>query len=246
MRKYIDEGVWYEVERGKLDNNGQTHLHLVEEDVIYMFNITEQGTSIYISDSYNAKCIETPCQIILNENLEGTAIDGQFDNLPDGTYSLTSDRNTRTVTLDYNLNAVGLMTLDVYKYTSSDSDPLVGTNSLTSDSGTISVAIPVSYDNSTFYAVVSHDNSFVTSQWVDMSESGFPYFGTTGLLMAGILILTFGLISISSGGWTLMFGLVGVLIAMATKLMEMDYYLYVYVVCLVGLVVWKLATRRTV
>jgi hypothetical protein len=64
--------------------------------------------------------------------------------------------------------------------------------------------------------------------------------------MAGILILTLGLISISSGGWTLMFGLVGVLIAMATKLMEMDYYLYVYVVCLVGLVVWKLATRRTV
>jgi hypothetical protein len=181
----------------------------------------------------------------LQEEGQEIQIDNQFDNLPDGTYSLTSDKNTRTVTLAYNLNEVGTMKLDVYKYTSSATDPLVGTDSLTSDSGTISVAVPITYDNSTFYAVVYHNNDFVTNKWVDMSGSGFPYFGTTGLLMAGILILTLGLISISSGGWTLVFALIGVLIGMATKLMQMDYYLYVYIACLVILVVWKLATRRT-
>lgn len=247
LRRYIGEGVTKEVERCKLDPNGQCHLHLIEEDVIYQFRITMNGQLIYLSEEYNAKCIETPCTIILQKESDSTTqIDGQYDNLAEGTYRLTSDKNTRTVSLAYNLGTTGTMNLQVYEYTSSNNDPLVDTDSLTAKVGTITSLIPLSFENKTYYAVVKHNNVFVTSQWVDMSETSFPYFGTTGLLMAGILILTLGLISISSGGWTIVFLLVGILSSMATKLMNMDYYLYVYIACAGALIVWKLATRRTI
>ena len=246
LRNYIGEGVFKEVERAKLDSNGQTILHLVEEDVQYIFRITLNGQLIYLSDAYNAKCIETPCTITLQKGGEITTIDGTYDNLPEGTYGLTSSKVTRDVTLTFNLENTGTMTLDVYQYTSSANDPLIGTDTLTAKAGTLTVTVPLNYDNSTYYAVVNHDTEFVTSKWVDMGEASFPYFGSTGLLMGGILILTLGLISISSGGWTIVFLLVGVLTSMATKLLDMDYYLYVYIVCAGALIIWKLATRRTI
>jgi len=75
LRKYIGEGVFKEVERCQLDDNGECHLHLVEEDVIYEFRLTYFGDLEYLSGEYNAKCIQTPCGITLSK----TRIVGEWD-----------------------------------------------------------------------------------------------------------------------------------------------------------------------
>lgn len=60
LRYYIGAGQFLEVERSKEDNNGETHIHLVEEDVIYKFNVTLNNQQIFLSDQYNAKCLSSP------------------------------------------------------------------------------------------------------------------------------------------------------------------------------------------
>jgi len=246
LRYYIGQGIFKEAERCQLDNNGECHLHLVEEDVIYRFRITSQGELEHLSDEYNAKCLETLCQINLQKDEELQEWDDEYDNLEEGTYTLTSDSDTREVTLAFNLQSTGTMDLEVYEYDQdAESDTLVGSDSVIAKSGTATVTINPSYGNKTYYAVIKHNDGFVSSQWVDMNESGFQYFGTLGLFLAGLLVLSLGLIAVSSGAWTVVFLVFGILVASITKLVEMDYYLLMWVVSAGALLVWKLSTRRT-
>lgn len=246
LRYYVGEGVFKEVERGKQDNNGETHLHLVEEDVIYKFRVTLDNELLYESDEYNAKCLASPCSITLDKPTAGGEFETDFTNLEEGTYHLSSNKNTRIVSLEFNLNDTGNMNLSVYKYSNvvNSPDVLVGSSSVTAKSGTVTVPIPLSYGNATYYAVVEHNNDYVTQKFVDMSESGFTYFGPLGIFLAAILVLTLGLIAISSGPWTIVFLIVGLIIASITKLLAMDFYLIVWITCAGLIVVWKLVTRR--
>tara|TARA_R100001530_G_scaffold116916_1_gene84053 strand:+ start:9260 stop:15376 length:6117 start_codon:yes stop_codon:yes gene_type:complete len=247
-RKFIGEGIFKEAERCQLDNNGECHFHLVEEDVIYKFLVTDAGAFEFESGEYNAKCIETPCRITLQKGAEGGQWDTEFDALPEGTYDLNSDSGNRTVTLTFNLEDTGTMELDVYTYSNviNSPDTLVASDSVVAKTGEIEVIIPLSYGNQTYYAVARHNDGFVTSVWVDMNESGFQYFGTLGLFLGALLVLTLGLIAISSGGWTIAFLILGLLIASITKLIDMDFYLIMWVVSAGGLIVWKLSTRRSI
>lgn len=246
-RKYIGDGVYKEVERGKFDNNGQTHLHLVEEDVIYEFAVTENGVLLYRTDDVNAVCLETPCSITINKKPEGGGATSDLTGLQNGTYLLTSNTTARTVTLSFNTVDVGTMELQVFQYDNSKpTDTLVGSNSITARQGTVQVTVPLIYGNTTYYAVVKHNSVFVNSQWLSFSESGYNYFGALGLFLAMLLILTLGLIAVSHGGWTIAFILLGFIIAIITKLINMDMYLFAWVVCLGGIVIYKLAMRRSI
>lgn len=247
-RKYIGEGVFKEAERCKLDNNGECHLHLVEEDVIYKFTIVDEGGLEFNSGEYNAKCLETVCSITLQKGVGVQEWDTEFDALPEGTYDLNSDKNNRTVTLSFNLDETGTMQLDVYAYSNviQSPDTLVATDTATAKSGTIEVTVPLSYGNQTYYAVVRHDDGFVSSAWIDMNESGFNYFGNLGLFLGALLVLTLGLIAVSSGGWTIAFLILGLLVASITKLVDMDFYLLMWVISAGGLIIWKLSTRRSI
>lgn len=249
LRYYIGEGVFKEAERGKMDDNGETHLHLVQEDVIYKFRVTEDGELLYTSGEYNAKCQEVPCIITLDASSTPEQLEDEFLNLPEGvngTYALSGDKTNRSVTLDFDLVETAEMNLTVYEYSNSEeSDILVDSDSVIAKSGTITVSVPLSYENVTYYAVVRHNGDLVTSRWIDLSESGFAYFGVLGVVMGALLVLTLGLIAVTSGGWSVLFLILGLLISAIAKLVDMSFYLILYVVCAGGLIVYKLALRRS-
>jgi hypothetical protein len=247
LRNYLGEGVYKEVERCLLDDNGECHLHLVEEDVIYKFRITIAGNLDYLSGDYNAKCVETPCSITLQKGVTAGEWDTQHDNLAEGTYHIETDKNNRTVTLSFNLNETGIMQLDVFVYSNviNSPDTLVDTKTTTAKSGEVSAFVPLSYGNQTYYAVVRHNGGFVSSTWIDLNESGYHYFGALGLFLGALLILCLGLISVSSGGWTIAFLILGLIIASVTKLVDMDFYLIMFIVSAGGLIIWRLASRRS-
>ncbi|MBY9021843.1 MAG: hypothetical protein KGD67_12365, partial [Candidatus Lokiarchaeota archaeon] len=50
LRYYIGDGLFREVERSKEDDNGETHMHLLEEDVIYKFIITLENQVLLKND----------------------------------------------------------------------------------------------------------------------------------------------------------------------------------------------------
>jgi len=247
-RKYIGEGVFKEVERCKLDNNGECHLHLVEEDVIYRFKVIEDGLLEYGSGEYNAKCVETPCRITLTKGTEAQEWETEFDNLPEGTYTLQINESSRTVLLTFNLDETGDMQLDIFVYSNviNSPDTLVVSDNAIAKTGQVEVSIPLSYGNVSYYAVVRHNDGFVASTWVDLNESGYNYFGNLGLFLGALLVLTLGLIAVSSGGWTIVFIILGLLVASITKLIDMDFYLIMWVIAVGGLITWKLSTRRSI
>lgn len=247
LRNYIGEGVFKEAERCKLDANGECHLHLVGEDVIYSFQVIIDGTEDFLSGKFNAKCVNTPCSITLQKGATTNDWDIQHDNLAEGTYTLSTNKTDRTVTLVFNLAQTGEMQLDVFTYTNDPNtqDTLVATDTVIAKSGTASVLIPLSYGNITYYAVVRHNDAFVTTQWVDLNEDGYKYFGALGLFLGALIVLSLGLIAISSGGWTIVFIILGLIVASVTKLVNMDYYLLMFVVCAGGLIIWRLASRRS-
>jgi hypothetical protein len=249
LRKYINEGVFKEVERSKQDDNGQTLMHLVQEDVIYKFRVTLDGELLYESGEYTAKCVETPCSITLQKGTETVEIpdESERDNLPAGTYSISVDRSNRTATLSFNLNETGDMSFAIYTTGNNPNQyTLIDSDTVTSKSGTLTVYVPQTYDNQTFLASVRHNDMYVVDEWIDFTRSAYDIFGAMGLFLGAILVLTLGLIAVSHGGWTIVFIILGLIISMIAHLIDLDFYTLMWIICAGGLIVWKLSTRRTI
>lgn len=244
LRKYIADGVFREVERGKQDNNGQAILHLVEEDVIYKFNVTLNGVQIFLSDEYTAKCLQSPCSITLTSSgtdEQFTQPSGYF-NLPQGTYNVVTNKTSRNVTLFFNLNQTALMNLSVYAY--NGSEILIAMGSLNASFGAINVHVPFTYGNFTFFAVVWHNNNFVSSQWVDLTEDPLAYFGLGGLFLSFLIILTITLMGVSQGEFILLWFFVGVVVVVMLGIFSLGWVALMGLVSLLAMLLIKLAKRR--
>jgi hypothetical protein len=241
FRKYIGEGIFREVERSKQDDNGQTHVHLVEEDVIYYFMITEDGTILYTSANYNAKCLSTPCQISLTAN--PTEINWSIIDNEGGAYQVSTDKGTRVVTTAFSIDSSDLVNVSLYKVI--DGTPvLINQSSLTSMSGSINLGVPLAYGNATYFVAIYRNNTFVKSSWIDMTESGKNYFGTFGVILAGLIVLTMMLMAVSEGVGFIIFTALALIIVGAMQLVELSWLAIISIICAGGIIIWKLVNRR--
>ena len=248
-RKYIGSGVFFEVERGKGDQNGDTIVHLVEEDVIYYFVISLDGTVLHTSSTYTALCQETPCTIQIEASGGSAVFDDDWDLVDDGAYSISSSASTRETVLSYATTGASTWNYTVYRYESDGSYTALNTSSSTGTSGTITLNVPQSAGNVSFFASVVKDDEFVNSEWVNFEAKAQDYIGTIlSLFLAGLLILSLGLMSVSKGGITIVWVMLGVIISSFLGLMTTELSTGVSVVvylCLAGgMILWKLTRRR--
>lgn len=249
FRKYIGEGLFREVERAKADEKGDTIVHLVEEDVIYYFIITDNGDTIYTSSTYTALCQTTPCTIILEASGDSAEFPTDYDLVPDGNFSINSTLSTRTVSLVYNMDTSTSLNFTVYKYESDGSYSSVVTAGETGTSGIITLAVPLSAGNVSFFTTVYIEEEFVVSKWIDFSDRATDYFGTTlSLFLAGLIILTLSLIAVSEGAGVIVFAIIGVLVSGALGLISTSLgtglSVLIYLILAGGLIIWKLAGGR--
>jgi hypothetical protein len=241
FRKYIGDGEFKEVERSKQDNNGETHVHLVEEDVIYYFMITQYGTIIYTSDEYNAKCLSTPCAITLTAS--PTETNWSIIDNEGGLYLISADKSTRIVNLDFDLGTSDLINFTLYKFTNGTSEQ-INTSYLTASAGSIDLIVPLSYGNSTFFVAVFRNNTFVKSEWVSLKESGIDYFGTFGAILGGFLVLAIMLMAVSEGAGFIVFTAFALIIIGIMQLVDLTWLAVGSIICAGGIIVWKLMKRR--
>jgi len=249
FRKYIGEGIFREVERGKADENGDTVIHLVEEDVIYYFVITDNGDHVYTSSTYTALCQTTPCTIVLEASGDSAEFPTDWDLLPDGNFSINSSVTTRGVSMVYNFDTSTDVNFTIYKYESDGSYSSVVTDSDTGTSGIMTLAVPLSAGNVSFFSTVYVDGEFVTSEWIDFSEKATDYFGQTmSLFLAALLVLTLGLIAVSEGAGVIVFVIIGVFISGALGLintrLNTGISILVFLIISGGLIIWKLTGGR--
>lgn len=242
FRKYIGGGVFLEVERSKQDNNGETHVHLVEEDVIYYFMITLEGEVIFTSDTYNAKCLSSPCAIALTGS--ATEVNWSIYDREGGKYTITSDKDDRTASVSFNIESSGVVNASLYVY-ENGSAILVDSDSLTATAGTITLDIPLSYRNTTYFMAIDRDGEFVKSGWVDMTEGGKDYFGTFGAILGAMILLVIVLMAVSEGVGLVIFTALGLLLIGLMQLVDISWMAVSSIIIVGAIIVFKLVSRRT-
>jgi len=249
FRKFIGDGEYLEVERSQADENGDTIVHLVEEDVIYYFEISLAGVVLYTSSDYTALCQAVPCTINLEEGGESAEFDTDYDLIEGGGYSITDDVSTRIVSLSYELEDPATINFTLYRYESDGSYIQINTSEDTDTSGILTLYVPQSAGNISFFASVVKDDQFINSEWIDFSGQAVDYFGTVlSIFLGGVLILTLGLMAVSTGAGVLIWVMVGVVVSgafglFATKL-STGVSVVVYLICAGGLLLWKITGGR--
>jgi hypothetical protein len=241
LRKYVGEGIFKEVENGKTNNDGETTLHLVQEDVIYKFNVTKDNVVLYISDEYTVYCVSgTLCTISLSA-FSGV---GDFPNIPKNYYNIVSNRTSRYITLTFNMNSSALMNMSVYRYENNKSDAtiVIGKNSTIGSYGILTVYVPYSYGNSTYLVKVYKENVLVGNHIVNMRENPSDYFGNWVLFLVAISIIALGLMAVSSGEGMIIFAIIGLIGAVITNIMIMPYSILIYIVVAGLIIIIKLRT----
>ena len=249
FRKYIGEGLFREIERSQADENGDTIVHLVEEDVIYYFLITQYGVPLYTSSTYTALCQATPCSIQLEAGGESAEFTTDYDLVEGGSYTLTSDVSSRTVTLDYLLDTAQEVNVTVYKYDYDGDISAVTSNASTGLSDELVLTVPLSAGNVSFFTAVYKEGEFINSEWVDFEGDAQDTFGTVlALFLAILIILTFGLIAVSEGAGTIVFVILGVAVAgflgLITTALSTGVSVILYLIIAGGILIWKLTGGR--
>lgn len=241
FRDYVGEGLFREVERSKQDNNGQTHVHLVEEDVIYYFMITKEGHVLFTSSTYNAKCLSTPCEITLSGSPTETnwsVIDNEG-----GKYNTNVNADTRITTITFNLDTPALVNTSLYKYING-TEILINSSSLNASIGTIELYAPLAYGNATYFVAIYKNNAFIKSSWVQLKESGKDYFGTFGAILAGFLLLSVMLMAVSEGAGFIVFTILALAIVGIMQLVSLSWLALISLIVAGGIIIWKLVSRR--
>lgn len=249
MRKYIGEGIFREVERAKQDQNGDTIVHLVEEDVIYFFMITKDGVLLHTSSEYTALCQTTPCTIQIEASGGSATFPTDWDLIDNGAYTITSSASTRDILLTYQSNESTSMGFAVYKYNSDGSYTVIDTGNDTGTSGTINLNVPQGAGNVSFFATVTQDDDFINSEWVDFEESASDRFGVTlALFLGALIILSLGLFAVSEGVGTIIYVVLGIVISgalgLVTTSLSTGVNIVVYLVLAGGILLWKLTEGR--
>ena len=249
FRKYVGEGIFREVERAKQDENGDTIVHLVEEDAIYYFIVTLDGTLVYQSSTYTALCQDTPCQIQLEASGDSAEFSDDWDLMNNGSYTIISTTSDRVVNLTYVSDVPTTMNLTVYKYLSDGSFEGVISSEQTATSGEIALTVPQSAGNVSFFATLEQDDEFILSRWVLPSATTQERFGTTlSLFLGALIILTLSLMAVSEGVGTLVFALIGVAVAgflgLITTSLSTGVNIVIYLILAGGIIIIKLTRGR--
>jgi len=249
-RKYIGEGLFREVERSKQNNDGNTIVHLVEEDVIYYFQVSQNDTVIFTSDTYTALCDTAPCTITLEASGGYQDFSSDWDLVDNGAYTVSSSAVTRTVNLTFDTTTPSTFNLTVYKLDSTGEYEYVGSDETTGTSGTIEVIVPHESGNVSFFSAVEQDDVYKASYWADFTGNSRDFFGSGLAIFLGILIImTLGLMAISEGSGTIVFVILGMFLTVVLGLVDygaggVGIGLMIYFIVTGGIIIWKLTRRN--
>lgn len=242
LRQYIGDGLFRIAEREKTDDNGQTNVHMVEEDVIYRFKIYENEVLIYTSTDYKAVCQQIPCELTLRQKPDSLEL-GENGLIP-YSFHISKDDSARTLSVTFNLDSTETMNLTLYEinYSNNNYIPLVS-ETLTASSGIVTATLPVAYQNNTIAYKILKTNDSVSDAYVDAGEVTFSE-TTLSEIMADLVwlfvILIISLfVGIGASEGVLHFVLIGVAFLLLAGLSLLSLWATIpLLLILIGVVIW--------
>lgn len=243
-RKYVDKGGARSVEHSKTDENGEAVSHLVEEEVIYRFYVRKSGELLYISPEYTVICQTLPCTVELRQNKSIIGFD-DFYHEDDLTWLLETNWTSRKVSFTYATpdGSPADINITIKKADVFFNNTIYSYRETGLSGGSISYTLPQSVGNDTYYIEVTKEGNYLTGNYFTISPDLSDLFGTAGVFMSGLLVLTLALIGISSGPAAIILTLVGLIVASAMSIFVTGWAVLVYVFCAGVMLIIKMARR---
>lgn len=244
-RKYVGEGIFRLVELPITNIDGETVAHLVTEDVIYKFIVKLKGATMLSTSEYLAICTVSPCKIELQEGVTTSGYPKDWNRMVNGEYDFSFDSSTKTATLDYTVNSgTSTMNLSIYQLTNNGTDKIVRSGQQTAAGGTITLIIPPTFSNQTYYATITQDGTLIVSRWVDAREDLSDTLGYTGLILAGVIVMAITLCSISTGALAIIFAIIGMILASTLYIFNMSWSATILILTAGFMIIYKLSRRQ--
>jgi hypothetical protein len=242
-RKYIGENLYREVQRSKQDDNGETNVYLVEEEVLYYFMVTLEGEILYTSSETTAKCLSTPCKISLNGQTGTIPFPNDWDLSDNSNYAVSVNKTSRAVKLTYTNEQSSTMNMSLYE-ARADGDVLINQTSLTGTAGTLTLNIPLVYGNNSFYVIVYENGEQIKTYFFNLTPKNWEVFGSLGLFLSILIIICIAFIALSDGVIAIILSIVSLFLIGILGLVNLNYTALIYIACVGGIIIWKITKSK--
>lgn len=245
-RYYVGDGLFKNVEMAKTNSEGQTRVHLVTEDIEYYFIIKKDGETLYLSPRSFALCIATPCQV--NLYIGGGV--GDFDdfyNIDNLIFNLTTSDISGEVDFTFTkLDGVeSIFNLEIIRLDALNNNT-ISNQTLTGVSGNLNYIIPSTLQNYTYIVYARMDGTIIDFGYVDMRRSPSGLFGTTGIIMTAMMLITIPLMGVASGGVAVVvLALIGLLSASYFYIMKISWVTLVWIMVAGSILIYKIWRRNS-
>lgn len=188
-RKYIEDDLFRTVELPATDSEGQTTLHLVQNEVIYNIIVVKNGVTLGVFNNLVAFCNDPTigdCEIVLS-GADSTTAGFDYDEFTQILFSApTFTSATREVTFAF-ASIDGTTKTVVMEVTRANvfGNTSVCSSSLTASSGTLVCSISNNINDSTLIVNVLVDGVQVSTLSVEIESSGF---GDNGFLLFFLIV----------------------------------------------------------
>jgi hypothetical protein len=166
-RKYISGGIFNIVEAPMTDISGQTIGHFDTNNVIYSIYVTKNGKNLSVFDNVIVVCeniLIGDCKLNLIPTY--TSLDVDDYNFKDGVYySISFNKTSRELSADFSTedNSVINMRMNATKYDSFLNDTACY-DTLSSNIGTLSCILPITYGNTTIIVELYKDSELIARE----------------------------------------------------------------------------------
>lgn len=250
-RYYINEGVYKLVEAPITNPSGIAIAHLVPEDAIYTFIVTQNGRTVDTFTNNIVYCTNVAtgdCSVNLQTRGSFSSVTN-YQNYQNTNYTIPNyNKNTRVLSSSFlNLNAQAVtFSLNVSRFDNYGNQSLCNSQ-LTAPSGTVTCTIPATFANGTMIAKIYVDGNYVASYYQEVRDSGSTIFGNYRILLAVLLLATLPLISLASAGGMIAMFIVGGLICTTLFIIDGSFAPGATIVWLIiagGTLLYKMSRRE--
>ena len=253
QRKYVSQATSKTVEMAKTDAYGQTTGQFNLNGVTYSLIVMKDGEVLSTFGNIAIVCQDLvigDCRLNLNALSSGTSF-SDWDKLGNITYNIDFNETSRTVTTTF-ASTDGTAKTVIINTTKFDrfGNETVCSDELTSSSGTLTCTIPVIFGNVSVISKLYSDGNLVTTRLFSISPYSTNYFGTDGVVMVIILLLTLPLMFITSTIGVIIGAISGLIMAALLMIFKSGSGIgttsaIVWAIIAGAIIIWKIASKES-
>jgi len=221
QRKYVDEGVFKNVEIPITDGKGESIANLVIDTVIYNLILTKNGTTIGSFNNVHAICQNptiTSCTIELNV-IPTTITIPDYSSTEDFNYTISYNKTSKIIESLFEIPSETVSTVILNVTTTDSLRTQVCTDTLTSTSGTLSCTVPDTFGNTTVLATIYRDGEFQAYGSINLNPTPSDIYGVALTFLSLVILLTLIGAGLSDNPvYTIIFFMVGVILLYSLNL----------------------------